>query len=107
MRADRRGPPINDTERGERPDVARGTDARDRGSTGQLSREGKERGGGREAAGWATTVRVIFNPSRAHCRPCSMVRGPSPGGASCGHSGGVTEQHSCVEGRKKGGEGRE
>jgi hypothetical protein len=79
MRADGRGPPISGTERGERPDVARGTDARDRGSTGQLSREGKERGG-REAAGRATTVRVIFNPSRAHCQPCSMVSGPSPGG---------------------------
>jgi hypothetical protein len=33
-----------------------------RGSTGQWPLEGKRRGGESEAVGWATVVRVVFNP---------------------------------------------
>jgi hypothetical protein len=77
---------------------------RTRGSTGQRTREGKERGGRVRLSGGPRPSGSSSNLSWTDGRPCPTTRGRSLGHAVCGHSGGVIGQHNYGGGRKKGGE---
>jgi hypothetical protein len=107
MRADERGPPVNDIERGrvlshDTQHLRAGL-----GPPGQWPSEGKERREGGRLSGGAPLLGSSSTPSRTHGWPCPPAGKLSPRHVSCGHRDRVTGQHGCDEWMKKGGERRE